>query len=562
MNRRPPMLRESNQRVSRTLDRLFMKTKRVAALALLTLGVIGLAADAPALAQDYGQTSFENSGAEAAQGDFLRGLLLLHSFEYPEAREAFRAAQDIDPDFAMAVWGEAMTHNHPIWMEQDREAAVEALTKLGASPEAQLQAVPTARERDYLRTVHVLYGVDAEDPMPKEARDDAYAEAMADLAETYPDDLDARAFYALSILGTAHEGRDFATYMRSAAVAEEVFDANPKHPGAAHYLIHAYDDPVHAPLGLRPAQIYANIAPKASHALHMPSHIFFALGMWDRGAASNVDSYEAERDQAAAAGDPLGGGGYHALHWLAYARAQQGQYDEARRVTDLGLEHARASDGIAAGYERYILSAYPASYIVETERWQEMDAFEIDTTGLSPRLLASVRSVQGMAALNLGDRTAAESHLADARAAADRSDRDRMQIPAMQLEAMLHLDADRTEEAVATLEEAAALEDAMPLDFGPAWPLKPTHELFGEVLLDLERPADALEQFTHAMERYPRRARSLLGTARAASQLGRTEDAAEARSALATIWDDADPDVRDQLQGLPSTPAESSPSSR
>jgi len=555
------MLREPYLRVPRSYGRLFQNVLR-ATIALLTLAVIGLAAGAPAQAQDYGQTSFENSGAEAAQNDFLRGLLLLHSFEYPEAREAFRAAHDADPDFAMAVWGEAMTHNHPIWMEQDREAAVEALATLGATPGAQLEEAPTARERDYLRTLHVLYGVGSENPQTKEVRDDAYAEAMADLAETYPEDLDARAFYALSILGTAHEGRDFSTYMRSAAVAEEVFDANPEHPGAAHYLIHAYDDPVHAPLGLRPARIYANIAPKASHALHMPSHIFFALGMWDQGAASNVDSYEAERDQATAANDPLGGGGYHALHWLAYARAQQGQYDEARRVTDLGLEHARASDGIAAGYERYILSAFPASYVVETERWREMKDFEIDTTGLSSRLLASVASVQGMAALSLGDRATAESHLADARAAADRSDRDRMQIPALQLEALLHLDADRRNEAIGTLEEAAALEDAMPLDFGPAWPLKPTHELFGEVLLDLDRPADALEQFAHAMERYPRRARSLLGTARAATQLGRTDEAAEARSALATIWSDADPDVRDLLPPLPSTPSESSTSSK
>jgi len=555
------MLREPNHRVSRSLGRSSMKVLR-AAVAVLLLAIFFLAAGAPALAQDYGQTSFENSGAEAAQDDFLRGLLLLHSFEYPEAREAFRAAQDADPDFAMAVWGEAMTHNHPIWMEQDRKAAVEALATLGATPGAQLEAAPTARERDYLRTLHVLYGVGSENPQTKEVRDDAYAEAMADLAETYSEDLDARAFYALSILGTAHEGRDFSTYMRSAAVAEEVFDANPEHPGAAHYLIHAYDDPVHAPLGLRPARIYADIAPKASHALHMPSHIFFALGMWDQGAASNVDSYEAERDQAAATNDPLGGGGYHALHWLAYARAQQGQYDEARRMTDLGLDHARASDGIAAGYERYILSAFPASYIVETERWQEMAEFEIDTTGLSPRLLGTVRSVQGVAALNLGDRAAAESHLADAQAAADRSDRERMKIPAMQLESLLLLDADRTEEAVATLEEAAALEDAMPLDFGPAWPLKPTHELFGEVLLDLDRPAEALTQFVHAMERYPRRARSLLGTARAASQLGRMDEAAEARSALAMIWSDADPDVRDLLQPLPSTPAGSSTSSK
>src|SRR5690606_15789431 len=169
-------------------------------------------------------------------------------------------------------WGEALTHHHPIWMEQDRDAALAALDALATSPEARLALAPTEREKDYLRTLDVLFGEGE-----KEARDDAYAEAMAALAARYPDDLDAAAFHALALLGTAHEGRDFATYMRAAAVAEAVFDRNPRHPGAAHYLIHAYDDPVHAPPGLRPARAYAEIAPDASHALHMPSHIYVAL---------------------------------------------------------------------------------------------------------------------------------------------------------------------------------------------------------------------------------------------------------------------------------------------
>jgi len=517
---------------------------------LITVFVLGVGASPlPVAAQDYGETSFENSGAESAQDSFLNGLLLLHSFEYPEARAAFQNAQEADPDFAMAVWGEAMTHNHPIWMVQDREAAVEALTKLGDTPEEQLAAAQTEREKQYLKTLHVLYGVGTDSVASKETRDDAYAEAMADLAAAYPDDLDARAFHALSILGTAHEGRDFSTYMRSAAIAEEVFDANPKHPGAAHYLIHAYDDPVHAPLGLRPARIYADIAPKASHALHMPSHIFFALGMWDRGAASNVDSYEAERDQASANDDPLGGGGYHALHWLAYARAQQGRYDAAREVTDRGIRHARDSDGYAAGYERYILSAFPASYVVETERWEEMDAFAIDTTGLSPRLKVSVLSVEGMAALHMDDRPAAETALADARAAAAEG-KERLQIPVLQLEGLLLLKNGEEDAALSALSEAAALEDDMPLDFGPAWPLKPAHELYGEVMLQVDRPAEAQKQFRASLERYPARALSLLGLAKAATRSGDRAAAQEAEAHLRTIWDDAEPAVMQRLETI------------
>ena len=520
-------------------------------MAGLVLTLAMLLTPLPTTAQDFGETSFENSGSEEAQDAFLTGLLLLHSFEYPEAREAFLDAQAIDPDFTMAIWGEAMTHNHPIWMRQDRDAAREALAKLGDSPDAQLQAAPTKRERDYLRTLHVLYGVGASDPASKEARDDLYMEAMAGLADTYPGDLDAQAFYALSILGTAHEGRDFSTYMRSAAVAEEVFDANPKHPGAAHYLIHAYDDPVHAPLGLRPARIYANIAPKASHALHMPSHIFFALGMWDRGAASNVDSYEAERDQAAANDANLGGGGYHALHWLAYARIQQGRYRDALEVTNRALNHVKEAGGPSTGYERYMTSAYPASYIVETKRWEEMTDFDIDlSSDYSDRLVVTTRSVQGMAALYTGNRTAAESHLAAAQAAADSDGRERMQIPVLQLQGVLELAAGNTEAALNAMTKAAELEDEMPLDFGPSWPLKPAHELYGEMLLELDRPAEAQEQFQQSLKRYPERALSLLGVARAATQTGDLDTARETQATLRSIWDNADPAVRTHLDTL------------
>jgi tetratricopeptide (TPR) repeat protein len=505
----------------------------------------------PALAQDtqYGETTFPNSGDAAAQEAFMEGLLMLHSFEYVSARNAFQRAQEVDPDFAMAVWGEAMTHNHPVWMEQDRAAAVEALETLGATPEQQLAAAPTERETHYLRTLHVLYGVGNEEPRSKEARDDAYAEAMAELADAYPDDLNAQSFHALSILGTAHEGRDFATYMRAAAIVEEVFDKNPQHPGAAHYLIHAYDDPVHAPLGLRPARVYADIAPAASHALHMPSHIFFALGMWDEGAASNVDSYEAAKATTERRGEPLNGHGYHALQWWAYARAQQGQYDAARQVVERGMQHAWASDGIATGYERYIQSRFPAMYVIETQRWSEMASFDLNPDAMRPADRISVHAVQGMAALETGDRAAAEAALSDAQAAATDVDPDN-RLPAMQLDALLRLDAGDTAAGLARLDSAAAIEDAQPLSFGPADPLKPTHELYGEVLLELDRPAEAQRHFEQALERYPGRALSVWGRAQAAMQAGHAEAAAEARAMLQAMWDDADATVQQRLQQL------------
>ena len=518
-------------------------------LSVLLLGLL-LTASALGQSTEYGSTTFPNSGAPAAQDAFMRGLLMLHSFEYVSARAAFQEALDADPDFAMAAWGEAMTHNHPIWMEQNRSAALDALRQIGSTPDAQLDAAPTEREKAYLRTLHVLYGAGRNDPMSKKARDDAYAEAMADLAAQYPDDLNAKAFHALSILGTAHEGRDFATYMRAAAVVEEVFDANPQHPGAAHYLIHAYDDPVHAPLGLRPARVYADIAPSASHALHMPSHIFFALGMWERGAASNVDSYEAAKATTDRRGQPLDGHGYHALQWLTYARAQLGQYDAAQTTVQTGREHARASEGVATGYEHYIMADFPAMYVVETQRWDAMETFAIDTTGMRPARLIGVRAVQGMAALKTGDRTTAEQYRDDAASAAAQGVDDIGRVPLLQLDALLALDAGASDRALALLDTAAAIEDDQPLSYGPADPLKPTQELYGEVLLDLDRPADAQTHFERALDRYPGRALSTWGRARAAAAAGHADAAQEAQAALAAMWDEADPAVQQRLDAL------------
>ena len=292
-------------------------------LIAITFALICICTIEPALnaqTEDLGKIDFPTSGSPEAQKLFLRGVLLLHSFEYEDSAEAFRAAEKLDPGFAMAYWGEAMTYNHPVWVEVDVDKGRESLKKLGATPEDRLSKATTKREKGYFQAVEILYGEG-----DKKSRDVAYAEAMKKLHEQYPDDLEAATFYSLALLGSSESIRDYAVYMKAAAVSEEVFSKNPNHPGAVHYLIHSYDDPVHAPLGLRPARVYAKIAPAAAHALHMPSHIFLALGMWDEEIASNQASWAAADARVQRKNLGVDSRGYHALHWLEYGYLQEGR---------------------------------------------------------------------------------------------------------------------------------------------------------------------------------------------------------------------------------------------
>ena len=492
--------------------------------------LLALAASAaPAEDLDLGRIEFPTSGSAEAQGHFLRGALLLHSFEYRDARDAFRKAREIEPDFAMAAWGEAMTHNHPLWLREDLDAARAALEELAPTPAERLAKAPTEREKGYLRAVEILFGEG-----DKQQRDNAYRDAMAELSTRFPDDLDAAAFHALAILGTCHEGRDTARYMQAAAVVEEVFDRNPEHPGAAHYLIHSYDDPVHAPLGLRAARLYAEIAPAAVHALHMPSHIFLALGLWDETAASNEDSWQASVDRVERDGLDVDRKSFHALLWLEYAYLQMGRYDDARRLLSIMEQDAATSGSQNA---RRHLAYMRAHYLIETGRWDEEIAAP-DLEGLDIKPTAAVLFTDGVAALERGDAEGAEARLAELR----RSRQDVLaeatedhcstgyvrsgelrtleaQIMELQLSALISHSRGEPDEALRALEAAALLEQDSPFGFGPPVPPKPSLELLGEVLLDLGRPADARERLEQAIARAPRRVLSLRALERAAREL-------------------------------------------
>jgi tetratricopeptide (TPR) repeat protein len=479
-----------------------------------------------------GTIEFKTSGSAEAQKEFLHGVLLLHSFEYPDARTAFIKAEQLDQNFAMAYWGEAMTYNHPIWNERDRENAIAALKKLAPTREQRLQKAPTQKEKDFLNAVEVLF----EDGEKKE-RDAAYAEAMSQMYRKYTDDLEAASFYALALLGSSENSRDVPTYMKAAAIAEEVFAKNPQHPGAVHYLIHSYDDPVHAPLGLRAARVYAKIAPSAVHALHMPSHIFLALGMWDDVESCNDASWKASKFNS-----------YHAAHWLEYAYLQKGKFPEAREL--LNKVESQAKSG--ADYSWYI-PAMRAAYVIETQsKFSDLaaspavpsgDSFAYGVADIFAAGLSAIREKKIDDAIKyhsdiqkaIGSENTSESKAAECKAhMANMSPAENLAVQVMEkeLQAAILNAQGKKDDALRLMKEATALEDSMTFEFGPPLPVKPSHELYAELLLEAGKYKEAQVEFNKALARAPRRTLSLQGLALAAKQSG---DAQAAKNALAEL---------------------------
>ncbi|MCH9650488.1 MAG: tetratricopeptide repeat protein [Deltaproteobacteria bacterium] len=490
----------------------------------LVLGSGISAADEPGHTE-LGEISFPTSGSAEAQQHFLQGVLYLHSFEYDDALEAFQRARKVQPDFTMAFWGEAMTHNRPIWMYENLQEARAVLALLGENSDRRIQGAPTPREGGYLEAVEVLYGEGT-----RLERNLAYAEAMERLMKTYPEDLEAAAFYSLSLLGTCHEGRDFATYMKAAAVAEEIFAANPQHPGAAHYLIHSYDDPIHAPLGLRAARVYADIAPAAVHALHMPSHIFFALGRWQESVSSNIDSWEAAEARVKAKNLGPEQRGYHALLWLHYAYLQQGKFEDAARLLAVIRQDLEGSDAerIRAHYLQM-----RAHHLMNTEAWRGIPEGP-DLSDLPVHWVATDHFTTGLAALRRGKKQLAQDSF-EAIQGLDLEGSDEAKVLALELEGSLLLVDGQPELAVERLQEAVTLEEGIPFGLGPPRPAKPSHEMLGEVFLFLGRSEEAQEIFARSLERAPGRSLSLRGLAESARRSGDLVTAQSATAALREI---------------------------
>ena len=484
-----------------------------------------LASACSAQASRLGTIDFPTSGSAPAQPYFIRGVLFLHSFEYDSAAHEFREAERRDPKFAMAYWGEAMTYTHPVWNEQDLAAARKALARLAPTRQARKPTALTAREQAYLDAVEILYGEGS-----KPQRDTLYAAAMDRLSRAYPTDMEAQAFHALSLLGLNQGVRDVPTYLRAGAIAEEVFRRNPDHPGGAHYIIHAYDDPAHAARGLNAARAYSKIAPGAAHAQHMTTHIFLAMGMWDDVVSQN---------EIASGHDHEAWTANHYTLWLNYAYLQQGRYAEALKMIDMIRQHMDST--VRRGM--WGLTAMRARHLVDTERWDAPTTWEADFEQLDADGRASWALVTGLGAAKRGDREGIARALAVVSAAGlVRADRDPAdEIAELELKALARFSEGVKEEAIALMRQATALEDAMPVDFGPPTLLKPSHELFGEILLQIGQPKEAQAEFRRALALAPKRARSLLGLGRASAAAGDKASAVEAYSALRAIWHQADP---------------------
>ena len=481
---------------------------------------------------------FPTSGSPQAQVHFVRGVALLHSFGYAAARAEFREAQELDPDFALAYWGESLSYNHPLQPERDPHSPRAALQRLAVTREQRLAKAPTPRERGFLAAAEALW-MGAED---ERTRRILHRDAMQRLHEEYPRDPEVTAFYALALLAAIGPLGDdsYRIAMQAGALSLGLLAENPSHAGAAHYAIHAFDDPIHAPLALPAARRLEAIAADVSHALHMPSHIFIQRGMWADALRSNTAGYaSAEREWVP--GQPPGDL-LHAADWAHYSSLQLGDVAGAERWLAAACEVARKSGSRDDALRSVALMK--ARQMVETGTWT------LEPLGESPS--ESEALALGLGALEAGRLDLAQSARRALEKLAARTDASSAtfsrgskpaQVALLELDAALTLRSD-ADAALRSLDEAVRIAESMGAPRGPAIPVKPAHELRGDVLLQLGRLEDAASSYRASLLRTPRRPASLLGLGRALSRLGNHLEASAAYRTLLEVRS-ASPDSND-----------------
>lgn len=484
--------------------------------------------------KQLGTVNFPVSCAASVQKPFARGVALLHSFWYDEARKEFEQIAKDDPQCAMAHWGIGMSLWHQLWNKPDV-----ATVKQGQAEVAKAEALhpKTQRERDYIEALGAFYR--GPEPRDEDAQDKAYSDAMEKVYEKYPDDHEAAAFYALSLLASEPEqDTTFANRKKAAAILEKLFATEPDHPGVAHYLIHTYDKPQMAQLGLPAARRYAEIAPAAPHALHMPSHIFARVGDWQDDIKSNLASVAATQKAAAM---HMGGEGhqFHAMDFLVYAYLQCGREADAMAIIEEVKKMPPIHDMYGVGFDvrLYALSKFPATYYMELNRWTDAAALQ-PVEGASEsdhaitywaRAIGAARSgnvaqaKQDVEAINkIKEDLAAKKRKLFARVVED----DQQEAQAW----VLHAEG-KNDEAVAMLRKLADQED----ESGEEPESVPARELLADMLLDMKRPAEALKEYQTDLKVNPNRFNGLYGAAQAAEQANQQTEAEQYYAQLVKV---------------------------
>jgi tetratricopeptide (TPR) repeat protein len=478
--------------------------------------------------EQLGTVHFPVSCTPDAQKTFEKGVALLHSFWYEEAEKAFLDVEKQDPKCAMAYWGEAMSLWHQLWNRPDAATIKRASAELKKTDK--VKAGTTDRERDYIQALKAFYSNSMK--ADHEARARAYSAAMEKVYKKYPDDHEAAAFYALSLLASEPDNdTTFANRKQAGAILDKLFAEEPNHPGIAHYLIHTYDKPQLAQLGLPAARRYAQIAPAAPHALHMPSHIFARLGLWQDDINSNLASIAATRK---ATEMHMGGEGhqFHAMDYLVYAYLQSGREADALKVIEEVKAMPPMKDMYGTGYDPrlYALAAFPARYALELHHWTE-------AASLTPVAYAQT----GDAAITYWARAIGAAHIGNVAQArtdiehidaihktlvdqkkknfAEAVDQDRKEATAW----LDHAEG-RNDAAIAALRTIAEKEEASGDESDGGTPAR---EMIADMLLEMKQPEQALAEYKTDLKFYPNRFNGLYGAAQAAEMAGQMSQATE-----------------------------------
>jgi len=493
----------------------------------LTVLVLGLVFGVlPVLAQEHdhpapeklGTVVFPTSCGVTAQEQFNRAVALLHSFAYSESEKAFRQVLATDPTCAMAHWGIAMTYFHQLW----EPPVDETRYSKGAAELAQITSAARLSEREsgFIDAVTAVYSNGDSQPLRKRML--TYEARMADVAKANPNDAETQTFYALALLSTAPPtDKTHANQKKAVALLEPIYAVNPQHPGIAHYLIHASDNAEMAQHGLQAALEYSKIAPSAPHALHMPSHIFTRLGMWNESVASNQAARAAARERGDV-GEEL-----HAMDYLTYAYLQLGRTEDAAKVVaDLREMSGLQGKNFKVGYAA---TAMPVRLAIERGNWQDATALK-SAEGTPPEVSAVAVWANAIGAARLGnapDATVELSKLRESesklRAAGTNYWADQVSIQSSEVEAWIAAAKGDSPSALKLMTKAADFEDSMeklPLTPGP---IVPAREQLGELLLQMKQPGDALRQFEAVLQQSPGRRNALLG-AKTAAQLSKNQE--------------------------------------